>query len=55
MAVVRNRSGLDAGMIDYTLKVERFEDLSKGDLKDTLETLRVLSEKVEARLKEIEN
>ena len=45
MAVVRNRSGIDSGEIDYSLMIERFENLSDGCLMDCMDTLGVLAAK----------
>ena len=55
MAVVRNRSGIDAGEIDYTLSVEKFDNLRGGCLEDVIETLGILKKKCEQRLKEVQN
>lgn len=49
MAVVRNRSGIDSGEIDYNIKVEKFERMSVGCLDDAIATLDELKEKCIAR------
>lgn len=53
IAIVRNRSGVDAGEIDYSLKVDKFEKMSIGCLKDTLKTMSVLETKIKDRLTEL--
>lgn len=54
MAVVRNRSGMDSGEIDYNLMTDKFEQMSIGCLKDALITLGVLADKCRERIKVLE-
>lgn len=46
MAVVRNRSGIDSGEIDYSIKVDRFDKLSERDLNEVLNMLDRLEHRV---------
>lgn len=55
VAVVRNRSGIDAGEIDYTLMCDKFDRMSVGCLKDGLRTLDVLKQKFQDRIKKLED
>jgi len=59
MAVVRNRSGIDSGEIDYSLSIDRFDKLSIGCLMDCIDTLGVLAGKckdeIEKRSKKCES
>lgn len=50
----RNRSGIDAGKIDYGVRVEKFENMSVFDLKEALVSLSVIKEKIEERILELE-
>lgn len=50
MAVVRNRSGIDAGEIDYSLFVAKFDRMSIGCLKDAIVTLDTLKKKCVDRI-----
>lgn len=54
MAVVRNRSGIDSGEIDYNLNVARFDRMSRGCLEDAVKTLGVLRQRCVERLRELE-
>jgi len=51
MAIVRNRSGMDAGEIDYSLMTKKFEKMSLGCLLDCMSTLCVLATKCQDRMK----
>lgn len=53
MAVVRNRSGIDSGEIDYSIPVAKFQKQDVGSLVDIHETLCVLCEKVRNRISEL--
>ena len=53
MAVVRNRSGIDSGEIDYSLMLEKFEGLSIGCLMDCMDTLGVLASKCKERIESL--
>lgn len=53
MAVVCNRSGIDAGEIDYSLPIEKFHAMGIGQLEDCLKTLQVLSAKCSDRIDQI--
>ena len=53
MAVVRNRSGIDSGEIDYTLMVDRFENLSYADLMAVMGTLEDLVDRTAKRLRDL--
>ncbi len=53
MAVVRNRSGVDSGEIDYELMVERFENLSYADLMAALAMLETLVDRTAKRLRDL--
>ena len=54
MAVVRNRSGLDSGEIDYSLMCDKFDRMSIGCLQDALKTLSVLQNKCTERIAELQ-
>lgn len=54
MAIVRNRSGIDSGEIDYCLMVTRFERMSIGCLEDAIRTLDVLRSRCSERIQELE-
>lgn len=54
IAVVRNRSGIDAGEIDYNLNVKRFERMSIGCLNDAIKMLDVLRQRCIDRRCELE-
>lgn len=53
MAVVRNRSGIDSGEIDYSLMVAKFDRLSIGCLQDAIETMDILQRKCADRILEL--
>ena len=53
MAVVRNRSGIDAGEIDYNLSVDKFDRMSIGCLLDTITTLKTLIDKCEDKISQL--
>ena len=53
IAIVRNRSGIDSGEIDYNLKCEKFDNLSQYDLGQMLKTIKVLQSKCEDKLKDV--
>ena len=53
MAVVRNRSGIDAGEIDYTLRVAKFDRMSVGCLEDAIKTIDVLRKKCADRIQHL--
>jgi hypothetical protein len=50
MAVVRNRSGVDSGEIDYSIKCDRFDRLSLGDLAKIIKTINELGRKCTERM-----
>lgn len=50
MAVVRNRSGVDSGELDYSIRCSRFDELSVRDLKEVREILCRLSDRVVERI-----
>lgn len=53
-AIVRNRSGIDSGEIDYHLKMDRFERMSIYCLKNALQTIEVLKTRCLNRIVELE-
>ena len=53
MAVVRNRSGIDSGEIDYSIKCDRFERLNVADLCEVIKTINILGRRCTERLAEI--
>lgn len=53
VAIVRNRSGIDSGEIDYTLKCDRFEKQSVGCLEDIISTMKTLIVKCQERMAEL--
>jgi hypothetical protein len=53
IAIVRNRSGIDAGEIDYTLRTEKFDNQSIGSLKDMIVTMHNLIGKCQDRIVEL--
>ena len=53
MAVIKHRSGVDSGEIDYSIMVERFNSQSVSRLQEILDTLEMLKIKVVDRMKEI--
>lgn len=55
MAVVRNRSGIDAGEVDYSLMCAKFDKLSIGCLEDVIATLKTLKKKCEVRIEELKS
>ena len=54
MAVVRNRSGIDAGEIDYSVMWDKFGRLNGKDLRECKKTLMQLAEKCEEQIRVIE-
>lgn len=50
MAVVRNRSGVDSGEIDFNIKTYRFDSLNERDLKRTIFILKRLIEECNKKL-----
>ena len=46
-SIHRNRSGFDAGCIDYGIRVETVENLSPAEKQDLLVTARVMMERLE--------
>jgi hypothetical protein len=53
MAVVRNRSGIDSGEIDFSIKIDRFYDLSIRDLEAAQSTLGVLMNRCRERAEQL--
>jgi hypothetical protein len=54
MYVGRNRSGMDAGEIDYGIYLAKFERMSLGDLTDALKSLDIMKNRVLSRITELE-
>ena len=53
MAVVRNRSGMDAGEIDYTLMSYKFDGQSEPSLREIVKTLGQLNKKCLERIEQL--
>jgi hypothetical protein len=53
MAVVRNSSGIDSGELDYSIKSDRFENLSFKDILKVKDVLIDLSTKCNERIAEM--
>lgn len=50
MAVVRNRSGVDAGEIDYSLHVGRLDIMDMEDLKVARQVIGILADRINDRV-----
>jgi len=55
MAVVRNRSGIDSGEIDYSIPVDKFDKQSIQSLEEIKTELARLIKKCEDRIREVVN
>lgn len=53
MYIGRNRSGIDSGEIDYGIFIDKFERMSIRCLEDSLRSLAVIKERIDARLIEL--
>lgn len=53
MAVVRNRSGIDSGEIDYSIPIQKFERQDLGSLGEIMHTLDVLKNRCLERIDEV--
>jgi hypothetical protein len=49
----RNRSGIDAGQIDYGIFTDKFDRMSEGCLNDALRSLEVIRKRIEERLEQL--
>lgn len=54
MAVVRNRSGMDSGDLDFMIHCSGFDALDRSSLFDVIVLLQFLAKRCQVRIEELE-